>query len=117
MLVPVITRFRVVMLLLAFGLGLAGQIASSAAMAAQMQVAPTAGMATGMDCPGCPSDQTGGMPASCTVAACWTIPALPAQVGAAERLHQAVFMPSAGLIIAGIATAPEPHPPRPFLHT
>ena len=112
-----ITRFRVVMLVLAFGLGLAGQIASSAAMAAQMQVAPNAGMATGMDCPGCPSDQTGGMAAGCTVAACSTVPALPAQGGATERPQQAVFMPSAELIIAGIATAPEPHPPRPFLHT
>lgn len=112
----VISRFRVLMLLLAFGLGLAGQIVSSAAMAAQMQAAANAGMATGMDCPGCPSDQTGGMAAGCTVAACWTIPALPAQGGAAERPAQAVFMASAELIIAGIATAPEPHPPRSFLH-
>ena len=112
----VISRFRVVMLLLALGLGLAGQIASSAAMAAQMQAAPNPGSATGMDCPGCASDQTGGIAATCTVAACWIIPALPAHSGTAEPPPQTVFMPSVELIVAGIATAPEPHPPRPFLH-
>ena len=111
-----IIRFRVVMLLLAFGLGLAGQIASSAAIDAQMQVAPTAGMATGMDCPACPSDHTGGMMGSCSIAACWTIPALPTQERIPEQPAPLAFVPSAGSVIAGIATAPEPHPPRLILH-
>lgn len=104
------------MLLLAFGLGLAGQIVSSAAMAAQLHAAASPGLATAMDCPGCPSDQDGAMMGSCGVAACWTIPALPAQGGTPEQPPAIVFLPSVELIMAGIATAPEPHPPRSFLH-
>ena len=111
-----IIRFRVVMLLLAFGLGLAGQILSGAAMAAQMQAATEPGIATGMDCPACPSDQTGGMMGSCSIAACWTIPALPTQERIPEQPVSLAFVPSAASIIAGIAAAPEPHPPRLFLH-
>jgi len=111
-----ITRFRIVVLLLAFGLGLAGQIVSGVAIAAQMQAAANPGIGAAMVCPGCPSDQAGGTAASCTVAACWTIPALPAQGGAAERLPQTVFIPTADVVFAGIATAPEPPPPRPILH-
>ena len=112
----VISRFRALMLLLAFGLGLAGQIVSSAAMAAQMQAAAHPGTATGMNCPACPGDQGGGIAASCTIAVCWTIPALPAQGGAAERPPQAVFVRSVELTVAGIATAPDPYPPRSFPH-
>jgi hypothetical protein len=112
----VISRLRVLMLLLAFALGLAGQLVSGAAMAAQMQAAANAGMATEMDCPGCPSDQAGGMAVSCN-AACWTIPALPAQSGTAEFTSATVFIPSVDLVIAGIVTRPDPHPPRSFLHT
>ena len=112
----VISRFRGLVLLLAFGLGFIGQVLSGVAMAAQMQAAATPGMATGEVCPGCPSDQQGGMNTGCTVTACWTAPALPVQSKIPEFEPRMVFTPSAELIIAGIAIAPDPHPPRPFLH-
>ena len=112
----VISRFRVLILLLAFGLGLAGQLLSGAAMAAQMQAGAEPGITTGMDCPACPSDHGGGMMGSCSVAACWTIPALPTYERIPERPGSQAFVPSVALVIAGIATAPEPHPPRLLLH-
>ena len=109
------TRFRFVILLLAFALGLAGQVASNGAMAAPMQAAMDSGMATGMNCPGCPSDHDSGMTDSCSVAACWSIPALPAQSATARSRSQTVFIRSGEPIITGIATAPDPYPPRSFL--
>ena len=112
-----ISRFRVLMLLLAFGLGLAGQITSSAVMAAQMQPMASLGMASDNACPGCPDDQQGGMTASCSVVGCWTAPALPVQSATPERLPQVAFAVSADVVIAGITTAPDPHPPRPILHS
>jgi hypothetical protein len=105
------SRFRVFMLLLAFGLGLAGQVTSSAAMAAQMQGPTQAGINTGALCPGCDADmQHGGMAPSCMVTSCWTIPALPPQSTALEPRP-------ADAIVTGIASAPDPHPPRTFLHS
>src|SRR5713101_3152349 len=60
MLVSFVSRFRVLMLLLAFALGMAGQIASTAAMAAEMQPVASVGMASDDPCPGCPGDQHSG---------------------------------------------------------
>jgi hypothetical protein len=111
------TRLRFVMLILAFALGLGGPAVSHGTMAAPMQTALASGMATGMDCPNCPDNHKGGMTASCSVTACWTIPALPAQSATVDRQLQAVFTRSGAPIITGIATAPDPHPPRSFLQT
>jgi hypothetical protein len=112
-----VSRFRALMLLLAFGLGLAGEAASTAAMAAQMQ-GPQAGISTGAICPGCDADmQRGGLAPSCMSVFCSTIPALPAQSTGLERLPAAVFPASTDVVIAGIASAPDPRPPRIFLHS
>jgi hypothetical protein len=116
MLKPVISRVRVLAMLLAFGLGIACQVLSGVAMAAQMQAAPAPGIAGAAICPGCPSGQRDGMAAAgCTVVACWTVAVLPAQGEFTEPRPPVVFRPSDAVILAGIATAPEPHPPRPFL--
>jgi len=117
MLGSVISRFRVIVLLLAFGLGLAGQVLSGVAMAAQMQAAIAPGIMTDAVCPGCPSDQQGAMAAGCTFVACWTVPALPVQSKIPELRPRVLLTPSAEVIIAGIVIAPDPHPPRPILHT
>jgi hypothetical protein len=110
-------RFRVLALLLAFALGLPGQAASAAAMAAQMQ-GPQAGISTGAICPGCDTDmQHGGLAPSCLLGSCSTTPALPAQMTGLERLPAAVFPASADVIVGGIASAPDPRPPRIFLHS
>ena len=110
-----VSRFRVVMLLLAFALGLAGQAVSSAAMAAQMQGPAPVG--SGTLCPGCDGDrQDSGLAPSCMVSSCWTVPALPAPSTALEPRPSAVFPASADTITTGITSAPDPHPPRAFLH-
>ncbi len=116
MLGSVINRFRVLVVLLAFGLGFTGQVLSGVAMAGQMQAGAAPGITTDAVCPGCPSDQQGGMNAGCTSAACRTVPALPVQSKIPELQPRVLFTPSAEAIIAGIAIAPDPHPPRPFLH-
>jgi len=113
-----VSRFRVLILLLAFGLGLAGQISSSAAMAAQVQGPAQAGIGTGTVCPGCDADmQYGGLAPSCMASCCWTIPALPAQSTSLEPGPAAAFPASAGAIITGITSAPDPYPPRAFLRS
>lgn len=112
-----VSRFRVFMLLLTFALGVAGQVASTAAMATQMQPMATAGMAADDPCPGCPGDQTGGMMANCGVIGCWSAPALPAQSATAEPSQQEVFGSLPDIVIAGTVAAPDPHPPRSSLHT
>jgi hypothetical protein len=113
-----VSRFRVLILLLAFGLGLAGQVMSSAAMAALMQRPAQADIDTGAVCPGCGTDmQPGGLAPSCMASPCWTIPALPAQCTSLEPGPAAVFPASADAIVTGITAAPDPHPPRAFLHS
>src|SRR6516165_3733316 len=112
-----VSRSRVLMLLLAFALGLAGQVVSSAAMAAQMQGPAQAGASTGSPCPGCDADMQHGSLPSCMTASCWTIPALPPQSTALEPRPAAVFPTSADAIVTSIASAPDPHPPRAFLHS
>jgi hypothetical protein len=113
-----VNRFRVLMLLLAFGLGLAGQVTSSAAMAAQMQAPARTGIGAGTLCPGCDTDMQDGGPApSCMVTSCWTIPALPPQGTTLEPRPGVVFPASAEVIVTGITSAPDPHPPRAFLHS
>ena len=113
----VVRRFRVLMLLLAVGLGLASQVVSNAAMAAQMQGPVQACLGAGTLCPGCDADMQHGSLPSCMTASCWTIPALPPQSTALEPRPAAVFPTSADAIVAGIASAPDPRPPRAFLHS
>ena len=110
-------RSRIAVLLLVFGLGMAGNALSNAVLASQMQ-GPRHGVTSGGTmCPSCDADEQHGMIAgNCSVTSCWTAPALPAQ-GMAPHSHPGiVFTPSAEVILTGIATGPEPHPPRSFLH-
>jgi hypothetical protein len=113
-----VSRFRVVTLLLAFALGLAAQAMSNVAMAAHMQSAADAGISPDVACPGCDTDmQHGGLAPSCRASSCWTVPALPPQSATLERQPAAGFPPSADAIVTGITSAPDPHPPRDFLHS
>jgi hypothetical protein len=115
----ILSRFRALMLILAFGLGLAAQAMPNVVMAAQMQSPAQAGISSGTLSPGCDGDmQHGcGLAADCTAASCCTIPALPAQSTALEPHAPAVFPAWADANVAGIASAPDPHPPRAFLHS
>jgi hypothetical protein len=111
-------RSRIAVLLLAFGLGLAGNALSTAVLASEMQEPMHGVTSGGTMCPGCDADQQHGMMAGgCTVTSCWTAPALPAQGTAPQPRLPIVVTPSPEAILTGIATGPEPHPPRFFLHT
>jgi hypothetical protein len=114
MFASLVSRFRVAMLLLAFGLGLAGGMVSDAVMATQMQGPIPSGVSAGHPCPACPGEQRGTMMPGCTMVAqaCWTIPALPAQSAVWQRQPAAVFPAPVESHIAGIVSAPDPHPPR-----
>ena len=112
-----VSRSRVLMLLLAFALGLAGQVVSNAAMAAQMQDPAPADVGAGSPCPDCDTDMQHGSLPSCMTMSCWTIPALPPQSTTFEPRPAAVFPTSADAIVTGIASAPDPRPPRAFLHS
>lgn len=120
MLRPVIIRCRAALLLLAFVLGLGGQAASIAAMASPMRTPMQPEIAAVHPCPGCGMDaQQGAMaPGGCMAGSiCGSIPGLPAQSAALGARGTASFAASLEPAVAGIVSAPEPHPPRSFLHT
>jgi hypothetical protein len=116
MLGSVISRCRVIALVLAFALGFPGQALSGMAMAGQMQPPAMSAATPGDACPGCASEQQGDMATGCTLAACWTLPALPAQGKTPQLQPPVAFTPFASAIIRGIRITPEPPPPRPVLH-
>lgn len=118
MLGPLITRCRAALLLLAFVAGLAGQAASTAAMASQMQAPMQPGIAAAHVCPGCGMDtQHGAMAPNCMAgAACWSTPGLPIQSAALRAGSVAIFAASPERVIAGLVSAPDPYPPRSILH-
>jgi hypothetical protein len=112
MLGSLINRFRVVLLFLALGMVLAGQgVANGAAMENMQQVA-SPGMVSDSPCPGCPGDQHGGMASACCILGCWTAAALPAHSTPPEPMPRVAFAIRPDVVIAGIATAPDPYPPR-----
>ena len=110
-------RFRVAVLLLAFAVALAGQGVANAAMMASMQPVTKVGIGADHPCSGCLGDQHGGMTAGCSAVGCWAAPVLPAQSTTPEPLAQVAFAVPPDVVIAGIATAPDPHPPRSSLPT
>ena len=113
-----VTSIRVVLVILAFGLGLLGQAVVSHAASFEIP-ATTVGSATaGADCTGCGTGSAHGvMLAGCAVSCCSSIPALPTQGLAFEPPTMAIFVASVYAIGPGIAAAPDPHPPRPPLHS
>jgi hypothetical protein len=111
MLDSLVSRFRVLTVILAFGFGLLGPVASNLAMAAQMQPA-SGGMASDHPCPACPNDQHSGITPMCSAVGCWLAPALPAHNAPAEPMQRTAFAIPPDVLITGIATAPDPYPPR-----
>lgn len=117
MLSSLINRLHVAVLLLAFAAAVAGQAVASAAMMASMQPVTSPGIGSDNPCSGCLGDQQHAMTAGCSAVGCWAAPVLPAQSTTPEPLSQVAFAASADVVIAGIATAPDPHPPRSSLPT
>jgi hypothetical protein len=112
-----LNRLRLATLLLAFGLGLVGGVASDAAMASQMAGIGQSGLSADHPCPMCPDAQSGAMMPGCTTAACWTIPALPVQTTVVQPRPAAAHPEPAEPRIAGIVFSPDPHPPRALPHS
>lgn len=110
-------RLRAVLLLAAFGLGLATQaFAAGAVTGPATPAAPAKMMAQDassvMHCTAC--DQTGrtGTMPNCPAALCWGVVAAPAHVVRVGFVQAAVFAPPPGAAPHGLAVGPEPHPPR-----
>ena len=110
-------RLCAVLLLVAFGLGLATQ--AFAAGTTTGPVAPAASMTmvahvpSGMaHCATCDqANRTGTMP-SCPAALCWGVVAAPVQVARIERTQAIAFAAPPNAAPHGLAVRPEPHPPR-----
>ena len=110
-------RSRLAVLLLLFGVGLAGHALANAAPGWQMHgPMHSAATSSGTMCPGCGDDQHGMMAGTCAISSCWTAPALPAQGPTPQSQSDVAFGTSSEAILAGIATSPDPHPPRSLLH-
>ena len=110
-------RLRAVLLLVAFGLGLATQ--AFAAGTTTGPVVPVVSMkmvahaTSGMThCAACDQTNRSGTVASCPAALCWSVVAAPAQVARIERAQAIVFAPPPDAAPHGLAVRPEPHPPR-----
>jgi hypothetical protein len=112
-----LSRFRLVTLLLAFGLGMVGGAVGDAAMASLISDPRQSGLSADHPCPACPDAPSRGMMPGCTTTACWTIPALPAQNTVLLPRPAAAFPEPAEPRIAGIVFSPDPHPPRAFLRS
>lgn len=111
-------RFRAILLLVAFGLSIAGQafaatvvVDQSAAARAKptMMINDVGGMP---HCPGCDQANNTGMVPSCAVGICWGLVAVPAQAVHVDFVKSVVFAQPPYTLPHGIAVRPEPHPPR-----
>ncbi|MDE2167754.1 MAG: hypothetical protein KGJ66_15620 [Alphaproteobacteria bacterium] len=109
---------RAILLLVAFGLSLAGQALAATVVVDQSAAARATPMmmVTGADgmarCPGCDRANNTGMVPNCAVGICWGLVAVPAQAVRVERLKSVVFALLPDTFSHGIAVRPEPHPPR-----
>ena len=112
-----IGRFRVAMLLLAFGVGVAGQAVSNMAAAAEIKAPLQLGVSAATLCPGCPDPLHGMAPGCAMMATCWSIPALLVQSSLMLPRMLAIYPVPLAAVITGIRAGPDPHPPRPPLHS
>src|SRR5579872_1550611 len=111
-------RLRAILLLVAFGLSIAGQALAATAVADQsaaastqptMMVKSTGGIS---HCPGCDRANNAATMPSCAVALFCGLVAVQAQAARVEILKAVVFAPPTDTFPHGIAVRPEPHPPR-----
>jgi hypothetical protein len=112
-----VSRFRLVTLLLALGLGTVGGVVLDAALASQMEGPKQAAVSAVHPSPTCPDVHSCAMIPGCTTAVCWTVSALPAQSTVLQPRPAAVLPEPAEPSITGIVSSPDPHPPRVFLRS
>jgi hypothetical protein len=116
-----LSRLRVLILLLAFGIGLLGQVVMTAAMAMPVQMLPKQTMeaSSGLGgCPACPREND--VPASPAMALCAaTFCGLPAILSAGPLVApgtHAAFPPLVSVDRTGLTVRPDLGPPRTILH-
>jgi len=116
----ILARLRALILLAAFGLGLAGQAFAFVpmAMAQHESQSVVAAMHEMTGCPECAGDESGSskplMPVNCALALCsgFVSPAILPQGLSIPRPHHDVFLPVAAKIVRGISIRPDLGPPR-----
>jgi len=110
-----LARLRALILLVALGIGLAGQAAAAFAMPMAQDdgpglTAPTGGSGS---CPGCdPADSSQALVPSCGAAFCAASPAILAQAPAIKPTPQASFPLVTAEGVEGITVRPDLGPPR-----
>jgi hypothetical protein len=108
-------RLRSLLMILAFGFGLAGQVLMGAAMATPMPATGTSVKAV-TDCPGCPGGDNAAAMGGCTVAYCWNLVAVPVQSVPVERVAPAAFATGHYDLHPGLSSRPDPYPPKSSLY-
>ena len=118
-----LSRLRVLTLLVAFGIGLLGQVIMTAAMAMPMQMLPKQTMEASSGpsgCPACPGEnETPNSPAMtlCAATFCAGLPAILAQGPLVAPSAHPAFPPMLTADKTGLTVRPDLGPPRTILHT
>jgi hypothetical protein len=112
-----LTRVRAFAMLLAVGLGLAAQLAATAAMAEAMASPTETQLSAAHMCPGCGGGGDMGTPAQCGTVFCWNMVAVPAAGLVFVGIEPARFAPARYENSAGLAPRPDPYPPRTTFHS
>ena len=114
----ILARLRALLLLLAFGLGRAGQATAAPLMTMPASPPETTVMAMAgtSDCPGCPGGYDLGMSPACAATSCPATMAVSPQGPIVEPIGRTVFAPVYVHLAQGVSTDPEPHPPKSILH-
>jgi len=106
-------RFRVLLLLLAFGIGLMAQAVPGLAMSPGMNRGSGISMSNPDDCPGCAGGNSSmAMMPACAAAFCSIAPAILGQTPVLEPPASLFFRPVAIGIGQGLAVPPRLGPPR-----
>lgn len=106
-------RFRAILLLLAFGLGISSQFASVAAMAAETAKPDRIIGASGAECPGSnANDRQCATAAGCIVSCERAMPGIISEGVPSAAAVDAAFAFPAQMTLSGGAARPEPYPPR-----
>jgi hypothetical protein len=118
-----LSRLRVLTLLLAFGIGLLGQVIMTAAMAMPMPMLPKQTMeASGgpSGCPACPNEKdipNSPAMALCAATFCAGLAAILSPGPPVASAEHPAFPPMASADRTGLTVRPDLGPPRSILHT
>src|SRR5260221_13498926 len=104
-------RLRALLMILAFGFGLIGQVLMGTAMAAPM---PASGISvTAMtDCPGCAGGDNNAVTGGCVIAYCWNMAAVPVQSIGVGGVAAPAFFAGHYDLHPGLSARTGPHPPK-----